>query len=88
MNEPRATIAGPLSFLGEPWDDCVLSHQEVTSEYRDSTKFPQNPEALRPIERKALHRWERDMSAADREVFKRVAGDLLIEYGHASDSSW
>lgn len=88
VNEPRVTIAALLEFLGEPWDERVLAHQEVASEYRDATKFPQNPEALRPIERTALRRWERDMSAEDREVFKRIAGDLLIEQGYASDSSW
>lgn len=66
----------------------MLSHAEVESGYRDATKFPQNPEALRPIETKALWRWQRDMSADDREIFKQIAGDLLIEQGYATDYDW
>jgi len=76
------------TFLGEPWDERVLAHDAAESKFRDATTFPQNPEALRPIEQKALRRWERDLSADDRAVFKRIAGDLLIEQGYAADSSW
>lgn len=88
VGDPRATIARLLAFLGEPWDERVLAHDAAESNFRDATTFPQNPEALRPIEQKALRRWERDLSADDRAVFKRIAGDLLIEHGYAADSSW
>jgi len=88
VGEPRATIGRLLDFLGEPWDERVLAHAEAASEYRDATKFPQNPEALRPIEQKAVRRWERDMTAEDRAIFKRIAGDLLVEYGYAADDRW
>jgi hypothetical protein len=88
VGEPRATIEQLLEFLQEPWDERVLSHAEVESGYRDPTKFPQNPEALRPIETKSLRRWQRDMSANDRQIFKQIAGDLLIEHGYATDNDW
>ena len=88
VSDPRTTIGGLLEFLEEPWDDAVLAHHQTESEFRDATTFPQNPEALRPIESTALGRWERDMTAADRETFKRVAGDLLIECGYAADNRW
>lgn len=88
VSEPQATIAKMLEFLGEPWDDRVLAHNQAESRYRDATTFPQNPEALRPIEAKAMRRWERDMDAEDRAIFKRVAGNLLVETGYATDESW
>jgi protein-tyrosine sulfotransferase len=86
--EPRATISRLLEFVSEPWDDAVLAHHEAESEFRDATKFPQNPEALRPIGATAIGRWERDMTARDREAFKRLAGDLLVECGYAADDRW
>ena len=88
VRDPRGTTRRLLEFLDEPWDDSVLAHEAAPSNFRDATMFPQNPEALRPIEQKALHRWERDMSADDRTVFKKIAGELLQDFGYATDSSW
>lgn len=86
--DPRATIVGLLEFLGEPWDDAVLAHHKAESNFRDATAFPQNQEALRPIATTPVRRWERDMSSEDRATFKRIAGELLIEFGYAADNSW
>ena len=33
-------------------------------------------------------KWRRHLSADDVAAFKRVAGDLLIEFGYETDSSW
>jgi hypothetical protein len=30
-------------------------------------------------------RWQRDLDAKDRRIFKRIAGPLLIELGYAQD---
>jgi len=86
--EPEVTTRRLLEFLGEPWDPRVLAHSEAESRFRDATTFPQNPEALRPIDRSAMHRWERDMTPDDRRVFKHIAGDLLVEYGYAAGQDW
>ena len=88
VSRPRETTQALLAFVGEPWDERVLRHESVDSRFRDHTTFPQNPEALRPIEGSARGRWERDMSAEDRAIFKRIAGDLLIEFGYADNDAW
>jgi hypothetical protein len=85
---PRQSIGRLLEFLDEPWDDAVLAHSEAPSSFRDATTFPQNPEALKPIETSAVARWQRDMSDEDKAVFKRVAGELLAECGYARSSDW
>jgi protein-tyrosine sulfotransferase len=88
VSSPRQTIGGLLAFLGEPWDDAVLMHSEVESTFRDATTFPQNPEALKPIETSAVGRWQRDMTDEDRAIFKSIAGDLLVECGYAQSGNW
>jgi len=88
VGDPEGSTRRLLEFLSEPWDPRVLAHSDAESRFRDATTFPQNPEALRPIDRSAMHRWERDMSADDRAVFKRIAGDLLVEYGYAAGEDW
>jgi len=88
LGDPRGTTQRLLDFLGEPWDERVLAHDAVDSRFRDSTTFPQNPEALRPIEPRAMGRWQHDMTAEDRAIFKSIAGDLLLEYGYATDDRW
>jgi hypothetical protein len=88
VGDPERATRGLLEFLGEPWDPRVIAHADADSRFRDATTFPQNPEALRPIDRSAMHRWERDMSEDDRRVFKRIAGDLLVEYGYAAGLDW
>jgi len=77
-----------MDFIGEPWDDRLLEHAGTGSPFRNVTTFAQNPEALGPMNTKALSRWERDLDAKERRIFKRVAGPLLIELGYASDPGW
>jgi hypothetical protein len=40
------------------------------------------------VNTRAVSRWERDLDAKDRRVFKRIAGKLLIELGYADDENW
>jgi len=86
--DPRTAVAKLLQFLGEDWDEAVLAHHEVESDFRDATAFPQNPEALEPIGTQAVARWQRDMTDEDKKTFKEIAGELLIESGYASDNDW
>ena len=88
VTEPRQTIMELMRFLGEPWDEALLAHTEAASTFRDVTAFPQNPEALQPIGTAAVARWQRDMTEDDKRIFREIAGDLLIEYGYASDNNW
>jgi hypothetical protein len=88
VSSPRPVMEDLLRFLGEEWDEAVLSHHTVASDFRDVAAFPQNPEAVEPIGNLAVGRWKRDMSEDDKQTFKAIAGDLLVDCGYASDRSW
>ena len=88
VREPRPVLEKLMTFVGEAWDDCLLEHAGAGSPFRNVTTFAQNPEALTPMNTSALSRWERDLDAKDRRIFKRIAGPLLIELGYARDLDW
>ena len=88
LREPRPVLEKLMDFIGEPWDDRLLEHAGTGSPFRNVATFAQNPEALGPMNTRALSRWERDLDAKDRRIFKRIAGPLLIELGYARDSVW
>jgi len=85
---PRPVLERLMLFVGEAWDDRLLEHAGAGSPFRDVTTFAQNPEALEPLNTKAISRWERDLDARDKRIFKRIAGKLLIELGYAQNLDW
>jgi hypothetical protein len=88
VREPRPVLERLMAFVGESWDDRLLTHAGIGSPFRNVTKFAQNPEALEPVNTKSISRWERDLDAKDRRIFKRIAGTLLMELGYATDENW
>jgi hypothetical protein len=66
----------------------MLAHADGGSSFRDVTRFAQNPEAIGAVTASSVSRWERDLDARDRRIFKRIAGRLLIELGYAKDDAW
>ncbi|HUG03280.1 MAG TPA: sulfotransferase [Steroidobacteraceae bacterium] len=88
VREPRPVLERLMAFVGEGWDDRLLEHTDTGSPFRNVTTFAQNPEALEPVNTRAVSRWERDLDAKDRRIFKRIAGKLLIELGYADDDDW
>jgi protein-tyrosine sulfotransferase len=85
---PRPVLEGLMTFLGERWDEAMLSHAAADSPFRDATRFAQSPEALGAVSTASLGRWQRDLDARDRRIFKRIAGPLLVELGYARDDGW
>ncbi len=86
--DPRPVLEKLMNFLGEPWDEAMLAHAGAGSPFRDVTRFAQNPEALAAVSTASLSRWQRDLDAKDRRVFKRIAGPLLVELGYAKHAGW
>lgn len=85
---PRPVLERLMVFLGEPWDEGMLAHSGAESPFRDATRFAQNPEALAAVSTASLSRWQRDLDARDRRIFKRIAGPLLVELRYAKNSDW
>lgn len=86
--DTEKTLTQMLEFVGEPWDPNMLNYHQVRTDSRDFTKFPQNPEATKPLQTAAIGRWQQDISPKDQAVFKAIAGDLLCELGYADSNDW
>ena len=86
--DPRPVLERLMTFLGEDWDEGMLAHADADSPFRDATRFAQNPEALGAVNATSIGRWQRDLDARDRRIFKRIGGPLLVELGYATDDAW
>jgi protein-tyrosine sulfotransferase len=86
--DPRSVLERVIAMVGEDWDEAMLAHAVADSPFRDATRFAQNPEALGAVNTSSLGRWQRDLDARDRRIFKRIAGPLLVELGYAKDDGW
>lgn len=88
VRDSQGVLRRLMAFFGEPWDDAMLAHGGGGSSFRDVTRFAQSPEALGVVTTSSVSRWERDLDARDRRIFKRIAGPLLIELGYAKNDAW
>jgi len=88
VRNPRDVLSRLMTFIGEPWDEAVLAHAAGGSAFRDATQFAQNPEALGAVHTSSIGRWQRELDADDRRIFKRIAGPLLVELGYVQDDGW
>jgi hypothetical protein len=88
VRDPRPALQRIMMRVGEDWDEAMLAHATADSPFRDATRFAQNPEALGAVSSGSLGRWQRDLDARDRRIFKRIAGPLLVELGYAADDGW
>ncbi len=86
--DSRAVLGRLMVFLREDWDEAMLAHAATESPFRDATRFAQSPEALGAVSTASLSRWQRDLDARDKRIFKRIAGRLLVELGYAADDDW
>jgi hypothetical protein len=86
--DPRPSLERLMKFLGEDWDEGLIAHAAADSPFRDATRFAQNPEALGAVSTASLSRWQRDLDGRDKQIFKRIAGPLLVELGYAIDDRW
>jgi len=79
---PGETMRAVLGFIGENWDDSILRS------YTSADVPITHPEIARGLSRAAVGRWRQDLTGSDRACFKRLANDLLVELGYASDDAW
>jgi hypothetical protein len=88
------------AFLGEPYDESMRDfHQRRLELFRSAASTPPSSEAG---EHHNQHRnwqinqqlfdgsgkWPREMSEEEKRIFKQQAGQMLIDYGYASDMDW
>jgi hypothetical protein len=85
VHQPESTLQALFAFLGESWDPCVLQFHRQPRRLANEASAEQ---VSRELYTSAVGRWQRDLSAADRQTVKEIAGDLLIELGYARDRNW
>jgi hypothetical protein len=85
---PLTTLQKVMTFIHEPWDSNLLTHEKFKSPSRSDYKNLQNPETQKPLYKNALNRWQREMSEPEKDLFKAIAGDLLVELGYSHDQKW
>jgi glycosyltransferase involved in cell wall biosynthesis len=86
IEHTKEEIRRILEFIDEPWDKKVLEYYEVDRGYEpqeSSTK-----QVNKKINKKSLNRWKNDFTKKDKKIFKKVAGDLLIDLGYEQDNTW
>ena len=88
VTNPRTTLERVLAFVDEPFEEQVLDYHAVEGGSRESTHNPQNPEANRPLYKKALARWRTDLSPDEIATVKRVGGPLLVQLDYVKDGNW
>jgi glycosyltransferase involved in cell wall biosynthesis len=81
VTETAATMREVLAFIGEEWDDAVLTHH--TKDHRSVPTESSTAQAAKPVTQSALGRWKEDMTERDKAEFKAEAGALLTELGYA-----
>lgn len=85
VRQPEPTLRALFEFIDEPWDPAVLEYHQVERNLAEESSASQ---VSQPLYSKALGRWREDLSKADQQAVKEVAGDLLVELGYASGLAW
>ena len=84
--DPEPTLKELFMFLDEPWDPVVLDFHRRP---HDMANYEASGhQVTQKLYTSAVGRWQRDLSPADRDAVKQVAGALLIELGYANDYDW
>ncbi|WP_085522064.1 sulfotransferase [Tuberibacillus sp. Marseille-P3662] len=86
INQPEQIIQTVLNFIGEPWSPEVLNYDQVDRGYEpeeSSTK-----QVSKKLYTKSKNRWEKQLSQQDKENFKQIGGQLLVELGYVKTFDW
>ena len=86
VNDTVNTMKRIYNFLGVE----MPAKNQLLSFYKDEKdeKHLQTIGVGRPIYKKSIGRWKKDMNEREKEMFKRMAGDMLIELGYEKDLDW
>jgi protein-tyrosine sulfotransferase len=87
VSDPRATLEPLFAFLGEPFEEGVLDYRTDTERAREPAEA-ETPSRTGSIHSQSVGRWRTDLTAAEQQLFKRVAGPLLIELGYERNDDW
>jgi len=86
IKEPLETMKKIFNFLDLP----MIPKEKLLEFYKfeKDEKHLQNIEVGQPLYNKSIGRWKKDMNNEEKELFKKIAGKLLIELGYEKDNNW
>ena len=86
VNNPLETMNIIFKFLNlnNISKDLLLDFYK----YEKNEKHIQNIEVGEPLYKKTIGRWKKDMNDIEKKMFKRMAGNLLIELNYEIDLNW
>jgi hypothetical protein len=86
INEPLETMKIIFDFLNLP----MIPKEKLLEFYKSEKdeKHLQNIEVGQPLYNKSIDRWKKDMTPEEKELFKKMSGELLIELGYEKDNNW
>ena len=86
VKDPVKTMEESFKFVGleKVEKDELLNFYK----YEKDAKHLQNIEIGEPIYEKTVGRWKNDMTEKEKEMFKHMAGNILIELGYEKDLDW
>jgi protein-tyrosine sulfotransferase len=85
VQRPEVTLRRLFTFLGELWDPRVLNYHHQKRNLAGESSAAQ---VSKPLYKSAVGRWKRNLKSDDKEVVKKVAGNLLVKLGYAKDFRW
>jgi len=88
-SDPTGTLRRLLGQLGLPASDDLVDDMLNLSSFRFRTGRDSGQESRRSFDRKGVvGDWRNHFTDEQKERFKRIAGDLLIELGYERDHGW
>jgi len=86
VSDLEPTVRRLCEFITEPWHSAMLAFHAQDEPSRDPTRFIANEAATQPLTEQALHRWRKELSADELQLFYRLAGKRMTELGYEMDS--
>lgn len=86
VGEPEVTVRSLCERLGESYEPAMLAAGSDCNGL--SAGLMNNRNASGALSSSSVGRWRHDLAAGERVEFDRIAGELLVAMGYASDSSW
>ena len=86
VSDLEPTLRRLCDFINEPWHPAMLEFHAQDEPSRDPTRFIANEAATQPLSRQALHRWRKELSADELQLFYCLAGKRMTELGYEMDS--
>lgn len=87
VQSPLPTLKSFFHFLNEPWQDQVLNFHLVKRDFV-GTETASAFKLSRPLNDQSVGQWKNKLGSKDKETFKAIAGDLLIDLGYVNNNNW